>query len=651
MLVNMFNGGLSTRLAQHMIGVNEAIVYENIDNALGTLTPIKRAAVAPEASGLSFYPFWYEAGNKWLNSGFYMPKVELNRLVYEAGWSELLVHTPTESRAAGVLKPPTAIVASARKAPSRVTTAQLKPNPSASPTALPQTTHSYILLNKNATGYSSGLNISVEPTSRTVIRDFSYYRNNGIPINQEDFELTTTNSGFATFQTVTIGPASARIEAGFGIDVYRLYKGVHYLVGTLVSGSDFIIDSVFDISANQQLSQTMFAQLKGTYQYLQTSVNAAGIESQPSELSAEVDLAEGGNVFLNTHPYNATGGKTRIYRVGGNLTVFSLVAEIPGTQTTYTDSLADVDIDGRVLTSQNYAIAPAPMSALIAAYGMLFGAYQNTLRFTNPGEPEYWPAAYSLIFPLTITGLAAVSNGVLVMTATSTYLVTGTGPLLLSVQLLSGDQGCVDAKSVQVYKGNAIWVSGDGICVSPGSEVEVISKDKLGKLSLGTIRSSVLFDEVYYVTHTNNSCFAVDFRFGAPIFKTLKFAEATANNLLTMYRSHTALYFTTVGGQYKPFAGSVNATMRYKSPRFIEGRATENKTYKKVFFYVEGEVTLKVYINNELVMTRVCPANTVDSVTVQVPQAQQRGFFIQFEVEGTGQIYELEYLAQGRPDE
>ncbi len=650
MLINQFNGGLNTRQAPQMLQINQAVVYENIDNSLGTLTPVKKPLLRQDLV-LNANPFWYEAGNRWIDGdGSYIPRVELNRIVYEANIAGLLVHTTaiTSPDFAGVLKPGSAPTVTAQASPIPVVAAKLTPQSSASPTALPQGTYSYLFLNKNVTGYGAGLSVQVNASGQSLIYDTEYFWNRDSTINIREYEHSV-GIDVGTKQTITIGPLEAAIEPTYGVDVFRVYNGKHYKVTTLATYSATFTDSVHDISGNDLLETVDFSPLRGTYQYVVTHVNSRGIESQPSPVSAEVALPNGGQVTLGLPQYFATGGKLRIYRVGGNLTEFSLVVELPGTTSTYIDTLSDTEIDGRVLTSQDNGIALGGLKTLITAYGMLFGSYDNVLYYTNPGEPEYWPAAYSIPFPVDITGLAAVANGILVMTKHATYLITGTGPLVLQVQLLRSDQGCVDRRSVQTFQGNAMWVSQDGICLSSGSGVEVISKNLLGKLSLTSVRSSVIHNEIYYIVYNSNDVLAADFGFGGLIFKQFKFAAATGGVLLSFFRDTTKLYMYT-GARYEAFAGSGYEVMRYKSPRFIEGRATENKTYKKIYFYAENAVLLKVYINDVLVASKQTVAGTKDSITLQVPQELQRGFFIQFEVEGDGLVYELEYEAVGRQD-
>ena len=199
----------------------------------------------------------------------------------------------------------------------------------------------------------------------------------------------------------------------------------------------------------------------------------------------------------------------------------------------YEDTLSDTEVEGTLASTLDDAPAPAGLAFLVEAYAMLFAAIGPYLRFTPIGQPNNWPNDYFLTYENDITGIAPVANGILVFTKTKTHLVTGTGPTRLRTQLLEADQGCVGFESVQVVSGEAIWLSGTGLCSSSGGKVRVISKDKLGNIDTIPTGSAVL-NEVYYVSNGAGFVLAYDFGLGN-IYKTFDFAATTltvANNVL-----------------------------------------------------------------------------------------------------------------------
>ena len=55
--LNLFNGGLSKRLAPHLINANEALIYKNVDPSQGPLVPIKDDTYKGITLEKSFYSF------------------------------------------------------------------------------------------------------------------------------------------------------------------------------------------------------------------------------------------------------------------------------------------------------------------------------------------------------------------------------------------------------------------------------------------------------------------------------------------------------------------------------------------------------------------------------------------------------------------
>lgn len=82
MQLNFFNGGLSTKLAEHLLQVNEAVVCENVDFSKGVLTPLKADIETTRDGGNSIYEF----KNNWIISEEHRDYVEFqNRLYYSNG--------------------------------------------------------------------------------------------------------------------------------------------------------------------------------------------------------------------------------------------------------------------------------------------------------------------------------------------------------------------------------------------------------------------------------------------------------------------------------------------------------------------------------------------------------------------------------------
>lgn len=631
MLVNVFNGGLSTRIAPQMLNLTEGVVYTNIDESRGTLISAKDKV----AAGITTeqHAYYFDRESRWVSFPIFTSFVPYNNsLLYcnNLGAGRIIdgVTYPL-----GLNPPSTAGSVVGLPVPATPVSVSVATTTGAAATALPVQMYEYLIVNAGAEGRSEGLRLQI--TGAGVVTVMSNTVATAVPPPY----VTLPSSGFITF---TFSAPAASI-ANVGFEIYRLYQGKYRLVGIMPSALSTFTDSTFIIpSSARTLVESDFSKLKGTYQYLLTYYNSVtGVESAASPVSAEVLLPIGGGAVFTGIPVSTQADKKRLYRVGGALSSFALVATINNADTTYTDRTADNNIDGRILSTSDYFPAPVGMTYIEHSAGMVFGAVDTTLRFTPIGKPDAWPLSFSISFESAITGLAEVANGLLVFTRTKTYLMTGTGPSTLSRQLVDSKQGCIAPESIQKLAGAALWLSTDGICTSNGGPAQVISRDKLGRLSL-TVTSSVLHDDVYYLTLTDGSILALSLAYGQ-VFKHLELG------ITTVTAGYDTLYGWRDGQLYELFASEQDLEFEYLSPRFIEGRATEAKTYKKLYFFAKGDIMVDVIIDD----VAVIEGRKLDSgiaTQVQPPQTEQRGYFIQFRIYGKGELLEFEYTAERRND-
>ena len=623
MKIQQFNGGLATRLQPHFLALNQGAAYQNINNSVGSLTPVAGGTLT-EIEVFKFHEF-YIAKQEWISAVILRDYVEYNNVMY---WTDRVSQPQKydgDAQTSIGIEAPTQLTDITASVLDTVVSIILNADATGS---LPSTIHEYALVNTDsALGTSNALIATIDDTIVETV---------GVDVKTLSGVVRVYHEEVQT-QKVTISTPAGVTIGNQGIQVFRLYAGQYHRVGILYNNLDTVTDSNLDISANPVLNNSSFANMQGVYQYQMTYYNKTlGVESGPCLLSAEQDLSRGGTVdFLNL-PVSVDPQVThkRLYRIGGDLSVSTLVAEIDNATTSYHDDEKDTDLVGTLLDTVAAAPAPIGLSFLTEAYAMLFGAIGNKLRFTPIANPDSWPELYYLTFTEDITGIAAVTNGLLVFTAFNTHLVTGTGPTSLSQRLLSADQGCKSFSSVQVISGAALWVSSDGICTSSGSRVIVISKDALGKQDL-TITDAAIHDEVYYALEASGSMICYDFAYGQ-IFKRLQLGNEGVSV------ANDTLYGWYDGFLHKLFDSEAKTTMLYKSPRLTEGSMTSPKTYKNVRVYHKGPVTVSILIDDLVVST----ANLVgeDSKTIKIPQLQQRGFFIQFEVTGEGEVYEIEYI-------
>lgn len=627
MKLQIFDGGQSSRLAPQLIQQNQAVVYDNIDSTKGTLTPEKDKVDANILTDK--YSHYFYAEDKWVSSTVPTDYLEFQGKLYSTdrvGRPQKFDGTNTNNL--GIARPSSAPITVGTDTIALIdefTTRNLVTSGD-----LPESDLEYMLVNiKNGIRavpyqfvmFATGSEIA-RARGRFLSQKLSLDLANPITL----IEATNRSVTFSSFK----GPI------GDSLELYRKYNDEWRLLTTITDPAVTYTDAVEDISANDLLDTTSFTHFNGTYQYVYTYYNSAdGTESAPSPISDELEVQSGfitiNNLIASTDPQV---DKIRLYRVGGDITQFTLVTELDNVTQTYNENAEDTELDGRLLESDNYYEAPSGLKYLAESYAMLFGALGSQLRFTPIGKPNAWPPEYSLEFNAEILGIGPVANGLLVMTRFRTFVVTGTGPLSLAQQPLRGDQGCIAFESIQEIKeGMLMWASADGLCTSSGNNVTVVTKGSLGRYTSVPVDSAVV-DEVYYLLNEDGSTLVWDYRF-SPIIRTLSLGVES----LTVANSE--LYGWTAGKQYRLLAATSNLPMTYKSPRFVEGSLTEPKTYKKVYIRSKGDIIINILINDSIVASKSLSSH--DTHELLVPQDKQRGFYIQFIVTGTGEVEEIEY--------
>ena len=635
MKLQLFNGGLSTRLAPNLIQPNQGVQYSNIDVTKGTLSPVKDKASTSITTDK--YAVFYDAGNEWVSSDVETDFVEFQGRLYATDGVQPTKRFNGVTENLGIVKPYFPPVLESLDSADIVDEFTIE-SKIATGGDLPYSDLQYMIVN-------------ISNNTKAAPYEFTVYGGSTTSARAQGALLTLDERGFYGKDIFFGSPITTLIGSNRAIEfsefkgnigdsctLYRYYNKVWREVGTITSFSSTIVDDTEDISANNELDLDTFSAFNGTYQYVYTYYNSNdGTESAPSSLSNELEVNSGTiriqNLYESTDPQVTN---MRVYRVGANLTQFTLVETLPNVTTPYIDILKDSEVSGELLESDNYYEAPSNLRYLSESYAMLFGAVDSTLRFTPIGKPNAWPPEFSIEFDSPITGLGSAANGLLVFTRTSSHIVTGTGPTSLAQQPLRGDQGCIAHSSIQeVTEGMLCWASTDGLCVSSGNNVQVITKNTLGKVELDPVSSAVV-DEVYYCLESTGSTLVWDFRF-EPIFYRLElgveqFAVASSE-----------LYGWLGGSQYLMFGSDSNLSYSFKSAEFTEGARTKEKCYKKFYFSHKGDIIINISINDSVVTTKALTGN--DTTEVSVPQASQRGFTVQFDVSGTGELLEVEYTA------
>jgi len=602
-----FSGGLSTRLDPHLIGSNEAVIYENIDNFKGSMTPVKKKTDTAITVGL--FPFFFIEQGLFVSSNDERHYVEYDKRLYfsePSSFPKKTLDGITNFRL-GIEVPTTkstvAIKESAPVAPTGFNTTLVNG-------ALPlNSLIEYKLVNVTASGIFS----------KTFTKTIKTKLANDTDITIKEVENFDNK-----------------------LEVYRRFQGVFFLVGTIVTPTGTLVDNILDISGNQEAPSTFEQHPIGTYQYTYTFFNSSDrTESGSAPLSDDIVVDLGGEIDLTALEVSSDPqvDEKKIYRIGGNLTEISLVATITNATTTFTDSLGDTEIPGDILETLNTGPAPDGLRFLIENNSIFFGVVGRRLHFTNIDKPNIWPNLNFIDFQRDITGIGVTPNGLLIFDEFKTWIVSGTDSSVFTRFILSRDQGCKNHDSIASISDTLLWVSNDGICGSNGGRVEVKSKDKLGKVNLNPV-NAVVHDEVYYLQEVGDSIIALDARLDL-VFKRFKLGTEK------VFIAEDILYGIENGTLHTLFTEPDNEIISYKSQKFIEDGYSEHKIYKNIYVHCEGDINIKVFIDNDLAQ-EVDFSGLKDTREIKVLHEQHRGYSLQLEVTGTGIIFEWENKVYGR---
>ena len=379
-------------------------------------------------------------------------------------------------------------------------------------------------------------------------------------------------------------------------------------------------------------------------QYMYTYYDSSeGVESAPSPISDELNLPDGNSVDLTGFlpSSNQYVDKFRLYRVGADATDFTLLIELPASTTAYNDNIKTLDALGDILESYNYQAPVIGLRNLIEAYGIMFASIGSSLYYTEIGFPDYWPAVNLIPISGDITGLVAIPDGIVIYTFNKAYMLLGTDASTFRIILLNPEHGCISHNSIKVVKNTLLWASADGVCALAGNSINVITKDKLDRITLDVV-SATIYNEQYMVTLGDGSVFVIDLRFNNIAFKKIKYLQADVYNLGVFDNT----LYGVVKEQLALIDKGIPIDLYYLSPRITEGDASVTKLYNNVYIRAEGRFIVEVLIDGVSVCSEELLGNKV--FEIKVPQEKQRGSDIQFKVEGTGVLREIEYKIVGR---
>lgn len=603
MKISMFNGGLNTRAAKHLLNANQAAVCNNVDFFDGTIKPLKNVKATPWMVGANDKHFTRFKG-QWVKGGAGVHFVEYNDALYKSDTAGTIKKSKngTTFFELGINKPVGELVASTREIVFTLT-------PNAGAPEFPAGTLSYII------GYKTTAD--------------KYFKK----------ELTLDTTGV---KSISIYKSDIGVDVA-SFKVYRRYKGTYYLVKES-DANGYVQDTKYNIDTNDAYSSFDWSSTAAVRSYVYTYYSTStGFESAPCNVSNEIKVeALYAKVTGFTVPTDPSVDAIKLYRIGGTLTDFFHVVDLAINSTEYNDSKTDIEVlkEEGLLNTYNNSKPPSTLRFITEYNNSLFACLDTQLWFSEPGTVDVWKSTNWIQFPEHITGLGATSNGLLVFSRNKTWIIVGEDANSYSKYLLSNDQGCVTHNTIQFTDNVLLWYSLDGICSSNGGAVDVISFPALGKLIIEPVASCVS-EKQYYLFH-DEGAIVVDFR-ESMRFYTLGLKVKGAS-YISEFDAMYVLIPSSIG--IHKYNDGTDLTFEYKTGKLTEGELTNYKTYKVIYVYSKGDNNISVWLDGILAIDNLVLVDGLNEV--RLPQYQTKGYGLEIQFKGTGAIYEVEYKVERR---
>ena len=461
--------------------------------------------------------------------------------------------------------------------------------------------------------------------------------------------ITTSTSGSAAAHGAVVGEF-VNVQ-GFsttnGVDAENI-NGT-YKIKTVPSTSTFTIElsqaasstgNSATVSNGAQFGDNSDAELDYDTSYVYTFVSAFGEEGPPSPASPVITTDDNMTVAISgletsTAKSNTNLVKKRIYRsnTGSNTTQFQFVGEVTLATATFTDSSKNNEL-AEVIPSTDWIAPPdddtslypdGPMKGLIPLQNGVFAGFTgNRVCFSEPYQPHAWPANYRIGIEEKIVGIKATSNGLIVGTESTPYLITGSDPSAMVAIKIETAEACLSKRSM-VDMGEAVVFAGpDGLMAASGVTVRNLTE---------TLVTAEQWQANYYPSTITGfywqgryvGFFNTGSGFGGFIFDFRNQTAALTNlDASALIRGgftdpdDNELYII-VGNKIKKFQGSsTSLTYNWKSKEYAVARPTSMG-----FAKVDAEsypVTIKVYGDNSVIYhATIATSGSAFSVTGTTP--------------------------------
>lgn len=342
-----------------------------------------------------------------------------------------------------------------------------------------------------------------------------------------------------------------------------------------------------------------------------------------------------------------------------------------GTEPSFDSIEGPYEIEGTPLTTIEEAGAPSNIRNLTEVNSRLYASSGNFVYFSDVGQGHAWKPLNVVSVPEPVTALSKVyirsdnnqnAAGLLIHSKNQTWMLVNVQGDLHRLQLVSGNQGCINATSCQNINGMPIWVSRDGICVYKDG-IQLLTKKVSGYWnSVSThILSSAVYNNSYYVLrsipeNTNEtgklSAYVIDFDYGIhkeEIYDNTGITYiTTGNNMFMGYVPHSNICYNLA-----PLEGPF-AEMKFRSKRFNIGVFSANQPFDKITFAGESFVEVQgnraettaldiigTVDNDEALAFSLIP--TIQPKQIKMKSTSSRGSYFQIEISGKQVIYDIRW--------
>lgn len=445
---------------------------------------------------------------------------------------------------------------------------------------------------------------------------------------------------------------------------------------SLSSAGHFVIEDTSDTISGRPpfINYPLSRREAGNFVYAITSVDSRGYESNPI-YSSEVTIDKGGVVVLRSDIY--WEAPLNIYRIGGAIDVFTLVASEwkGGTFIDYTHS---GDLEIAVLETQDN-LSSMDVEIMTVHNSVVWASSGHTLRFSDINREWSWNAFSWLKFKEPITGMITTRDGLFVSTVSTVSIVLGDSRESIAIMELSDKIGCTHHNTLKDYKGTLFFLSRDGIYQLSGTTLACITAVKLPNFIAPADLDYIPAGDTYYENISNPTGYGMVYNdqywlqnkydflvydIKRRVFSTYRPADRGLLSPMLSVMGQSEYIYGLKGVMFiwedvAPNDTAVNETctptnpydksemvMFYRSPVFTEGEYTNHKIYDNFFVAYSGELNIAILIDDENrgnFLIGVAGDTTKKVKEIRVPVEYKRGYSIQFEVNGTGTLYELVY--------